>query len=171
MMALIASGSKSYTPPPEGMWHAVCVDVVDLGMVNGQWGEKHKCRIVWELNQKMSDGRPFTAQKQYTISLHEKASLYKDLKAWRGKPFTTEELEGFDVEKVIGAPCQLVITHEEKDGMVYGNITAIIKADPKNKLQPVGTYVRAKDRKEKSQIKTEEEQEADEIESGEAIPF
>ena len=170
-MALIASGTKSYTPPPEGVWPAVCVDIVDLGMVSHpQYGEKHKCRIVWEISEKMSDGRPFTAQKQYTVSLHEKASLHKDLKAWRGKPFTAAELEGFDLEKVLGAPCQLVITHEEKDGMVYGNITAIMKAGP-SKLHPSGGYIRHKDRKpEGDQGITEEEPEGTPI-SDLDVPF
>jgi hypothetical protein len=163
---LMASGGRNYMPPPEGLWAAVCVDVVDLGMVDGQWGEKHKCRIVWELSAKMDDGRPFTAQKQYTVSLNEKASLYKDLKSWRGKPFTPEELAGFDVEKVLGAPCQLVITQEEKDGSVYGNITAVMKADPKSKLKASGQYVRVKDRTPKEDSASEPS-----IEETEAIPF
>jgi hypothetical protein len=143
-MALIAKGGKAFTPPPEGLWDAVAVDVIDLGMVDGQWGEKHKCRIVWEISELMSTGLRYLAQKQYTVSLHEKAALYKDLKAWRGKPFTAEELEGFDLEAVVGAPCQLLITIEEKDGTQYGNITAIMKA--KKKMASAGTYVRVKDR-------------------------
>jgi hypothetical protein len=150
-MSLMASKTKSYTPPPEGVWAAVCVDVADLGMVKNKFDDskpdQHKCRIVWELSEKMDDGRPYTTQKTYTVSLHEKASLYKDLKSWRGKAFTPEELAGFDVEKVIGAPCQIVISHEEKDGLVYGNITAIMKAGA-NRIQPSGNYIRFKDRPE-----------------------
>ena len=154
-MALIAKGGKHFTPAPEGLWPAVCVDVVDLGMVTTTWGEKHKCRIVWELSEKMADGRRFIASKQYTLSLHEKAALHKDLKSWRGRPFTPEELEAFDVELVIGAPCQLLITQEEKDGMVYGNVTTIMRADPKNRLTPSGSYVRKVNRKD-IQSSTEE---------------
>ena len=145
-MPLIAKGGKHYTPAPEGLWPAVCVDVCDLGMVEGQWGPKPKCRIVWEISELMNDGRRFTVSQQFTVSLHEKSALHKLLKAWRGKPFTPEELEGFDVEKVIGAPCQLVITQEEKDGSVYGNITAIMKADKRGVLKPSGSYIRQKDR-------------------------
>ena len=144
-MSLIAKG-KTYTPAPEGLWPAVCVDVVDLGMVDGPWGSKHQCRVAWELAVTMADGRPFTANKRYNISLHEKSTLGKDLKAWRGRAFTADELAGFDLEKVIGAPCQLVITHTEKDGIVYGNVTAVMKADPKTRLTPTGKYIRVKDR-------------------------
>jgi len=146
-MSLIAKGT-SFTPPPEGVWPAVCVDVVDLGMVQSTFGTKPKCRIAWEIAEKMPDGRPFIATKQYTVSLHEKATLHKDLKAWRGKAFTADEMKGFDIEAVLGAPCQLVITHEEKEGLVYGNVTAILRAQKNGVLKPTGKYIRHKDRPE-----------------------
>lgn len=144
-MAFVVSG-KTYTPAPEGVKAAVCVDVVDKGMQETEWGSKHKCRVVWEIPDTMEDGRRFTIGKSYTVSLHEKSTLYKDLKSWRGKPFTAAELAGFDLEKLIGAPCQLVITHEDKDGSVFANVTAIMKADPANRLTPSGSYQRVKDR-------------------------
>ena len=144
-MSLIVSG-KNYTPAPEGVHAAVCVDVADKGMVETEWGSKHKCRIVWEIAAPMDDGRPFTIGKTYTVSLHEKSSLYKDLKGWRGRAFTADELRGFDLENVVGKPCQLVVVHEDKDGSTYGNITAVMKADAKNQLKPSGRYTRAKDR-------------------------
>ena len=143
-MPILASRGKPFVPAPEGVWDAVCVDVVDLGVLTSQWGEKHKVKICWELMEKMEDGKHFLVQKQYTLSLHEKSLLHKDLKSWRGKPFEPAELEGFDLEKLIGVPCQLVVTQEEKDGAIYGNATAILK--PKVKVTPSGSYVRVKDR-------------------------
>ena len=147
-MSLIAKGSDStFIPPPEGMWNSVCVDVVDLGVIKDNWGEKHKCRIVWEISELMPDGKPFLASKLYTVSLHQKSSLYKDLKSWRGVDFTPEEIKGFDVEKVVGAPCRLVITHVEHEEKVYGNVTAVLKAD-KVRLKPSGGYIRVRDRQD-----------------------
>jgi hypothetical protein len=145
-MSLIVSSRKAYEPAPEGMFDVVCVDVVDLGIVESKFGDKHKCRIVFELSCKMGDGRPFTAGKSFTLSLHEKASLNKFLKQWRGVPLTAEELKGFDLERLMGVPARVVIVHEENDGNLYGNITTIMKADPKAKLLPTGTYIRKKDR-------------------------
>ena len=137
---------KPFTPPPEGMWPAVCVDVADLGMEQSPWGELHKCRIVWEISPVMDTGKRFIASGKYTVSLGDKANLYKMLKTWRGRDFTADELRAFDLDNIIGKPCQLVITHTEKEGNVYGNVTTVLKADPKNSLKPNGEYVRVKDR-------------------------
>jgi hypothetical protein len=149
-MALIAKSSGNFTPAPEGLWSAVCVDVVDLGTIKQEFKGKvrsaHKCKLVWEISEKMETGLRFLVSKWYTVSLHAKANLYKDLCAWRGKAFTTEELAGFDVEKVIGIPCQLVIVHSEKDGSTYANVNTIMKPNKLNSIQPAGTYVRVKDR-------------------------
>lgn len=141
---MIIKGSE-FTPAPEGVHNAVCVDVVDLGMVENQWGRKHQLKIVWEIDAKMDDGRPFLVQKRYTASLHEKSTLAKDLKGWRGRAFTAEEIKGFDTEKIVGAACQLVIQHNEKDGAVYANVQSILKAG-QTRIQPSGGYKRVKDR-------------------------
>lgn len=144
-MAYYIEGNTS-TPAPEGVNHAVCVDVVDLGIVNGAFGPRKKVRLMWESEQTRDDGKRFLIAKQYSPSLHEKASLRKDLKQWRGRDFSADELKKFDLESIIGVPCQLVIVHEEKDGTVYGNVTAIMKADPNHRILPNGQYVRVKDR-------------------------
>ena len=141
---MIVKGSD-FTPCPEGVCNGVCVDVVDLGIVDGNFGPKHMLKVVWETDQLMDDGRPFIVNKRYSASLNEKSNLFKDLKAWRGKPFTSDELRAFDMEKVIGAPCQLVIVHNDKDGSVFANVQTIIKAGA-TRLAPTGKYTRVKDR-------------------------
>ena len=87
-MSLIAE-RKTFTPAPEGLWNAICVDCVDLGNVTTEFqGKKsvsHKCRLVWEIDVLMVDGKRFLVGKQYMVSLHAKSVLYKDLVSWRGK--------------------------------------------------------------------------------------
>lgn len=144
-MSLVIRGSE-FIPAPSGVQPAVCVDVVDLGMVDGAFGTKHKVKVVWEIAATMQDGRRFIVQKQYTASLHEKSSLAIDLKTWRGRALTTDEVKGFDLERIVGVPCQLVIVHNEKDGQTYANIQTILKADPNSRLAPSGNYVRVKNR-------------------------
>jgi hypothetical protein len=164
---VIIKGSE-FVPAPEGMHNAVCVDVADLGIVDGTFGPKHQCKIVWEIEAKMDDGRPFTVSRRYTVSLNEKSNLSKDLRSWRGKAFTPEELKGFDTERLIGVPCQVLIQHAEREGQVYGNVTTVIKAGP-TKLQPTGKYVRHKDREGYKAPAAAASQPAEEFE--EVIPF
>lgn len=71
------------------------------------------------------DGRPMSISKRYTLSLGENAQLRADLKSWRGKDFTPEELAGFDISKVLSAPCMLNVSHAEKDGRTYTNVASI----------------------------------------------
>jgi len=70
------------------------------------------------------DGKemPMTISKSYTVSLHEKAGLRKDLSAWRGRDFTDEEAKAFDVSKLIGAYCMVNVTTSENNGKTYSNV-------------------------------------------------
>lgn len=117
---------------PEGTYIGRCIKVIDLGTqtTTGQYGTKQqkKVMITWELlddEVKMNDGRPYATSQFYTASLHEKAQLRKDLEAWRGKKFTEEELEGFDLNDVLGKYCMIQIVHSA-DGN-YANVNALMR--------------------------------------------
>ena len=136
-MAIIAKEPEgNFEQIETGTYQAVCAEVIDLGMRETQsFSEsnpatvlKHKITIVWELNEQKTDGKRFVFSKEYVLSLHEKATLRKDLDAWRGVPFTADELKGFDVEKVIGANCMLTVSaYERKNGGEGRKITAVSK--------------------------------------------
>jgi hypothetical protein len=149
MSTIIARRPKSsYSAAPEGLHAAVCVDVVDLGIVQGAYGAKHKVRVVWQLDVvDETHGRRFDVARAYTLSLHERAALRKDLESWRGKRFTEQELDCFDLEKLLGAPAQVAITHSvADDGTVYANVSTVVppvKGTPR--LVPLD-FVRWKDR-------------------------
>ena len=153
-MAIIATGgdSKTFAPAPAGVHQGVCVDVVDMGMLNVSFGgkekEQHKVRIVWQIDEAMpDDGKRYVVQKRYTLSLHEKANLRKDLESWRGKAFTDEELKGFDLEKLLSANCFLNVMHVAKGTDTYANIVSIMPLKKgMAKMEPENS-VRAKDRK------------------------
>lgn len=150
-MSIIARDNrKEFTPAPEGLHQGVCVDVVDLGLVAGIYGEKHKVELRWQLEQLDETATPprhFMVTNRYTLSLNEKATLRKHLEAWRGKLFTPAELEGFDLENLLGANCQLQVIHNLSDqGRTFANIQAIVPLGKgMTKLRPVD-YVRMKDR-------------------------
>lgn len=140
---------KDYTPAPEGLWQAVCCDVVDLGLVKDTFGEKHKVKLVWLIEENdPKTKKPFSVSKRFNLSLHEKASLRKDLESWRGRKFNQEELKKFDLEKLIGANCQLSVVHNVKDeGEVYANVQNIVSSrKDTTKLRVPDDYVRQADR-------------------------
>lgn len=141
-MPIIATAGESgtFTPAPEGVHQAVCADVVDLGMIQGFGGKlQRKIVIVWQIDETRDDDTRFLLFKRYTLSLNEKATLRKDLEAWRGRAFTRDEEMGFDVETVIGANCMLNVQHRQSQdgGKTYANVVSITplpKALQKNKL-------------------------------------
>ena len=149
-MSIIASKpKKEYSPAPEGLHAAVCCDVVDLGILKSAFGEKHKVEIRWMLEENDPKTElPFMVVSRYTLSLHEKAKLRPMLEGWRGRNFSVEELEGFDLENLLGVNCQLQIIHNIADeGQVYANVQAVIPpAKGATKLRVNAKYVRVAER-------------------------
>jgi hypothetical protein len=141
-MAFIAkdSGGGDFKKVPPGAYIGRCYSLIDLGtqLSSGQYGEKmqHKIRIGWELFGEDEQGSPLTVtvdgkempmtiSKSYTVSLHEKAGLRKDLAAWRGRDFTDEEAKAFDVSKLLGAYCMVNCTQSETNGKTYTNVAGL----------------------------------------------
>lgn len=131
------SGGGNFKRVPQGVFIGRCFSLIDLGTqhTSGQYGDKfqHKIRIGWELFGEDEAGAPLTIDvdgkqmpltisKSYTVSLHEKAGLRKDLAAWRGKDFTEEEAKAFDVSKLVGAYCMVNVTTSENNGKTYSNV-------------------------------------------------
>ena len=125
-----------FEPVPAGSHIAVCDIVADIGMQEGSSlypKPKQQVYIRFELpNERMDfekDGKkqtgPAVIGKTYTASMNEKANLRHHLESWRGKQFTDEEAESFDVSAILGKPCMLTVMHTQKDGKTYANIAGI----------------------------------------------
>lgn len=150
-MAIVAKAGASFEICPAGSYSAVCCDIVDLGLVESNYSGKvkkqHKVRVAWQVDEKKSSGERFQVSKRYTLSLHEKAALRKDLESWRGVPFSEEQLSGWDIEAVLNVPCMVSIVQNAANGNIYANVTAIMRL-PKG-MAPLAvdpSYVRFKDR-------------------------
>ena len=102
---------KKFENVEPGTYAAVCIGVIDLGTqpveFEGEKKQQHKLIITFELSEQMGDGRPFVANREFTVSLHEKAGLRKFLAGWRGRDFNAEELAGFDLKNLLGKGCLL----------------------------------------------------------------
>ncbi|HEU5070887.1 MAG TPA: hypothetical protein VFV96_10820, partial [Verrucomicrobiae bacterium] len=140
-LTLTSKDGGDFKPHPEGIHPAVCVDVMDMGLVETEFqGVKkmvNKVKLVFESEQKTEDGKPCTVSKNFTASLHPKAKLAEFLGKWRGRLVTPGET--IDLAKLIGASCTLVISHQQNmSGKTYAAIDAVSK--PTKKVTPSGTY-------------------------------
>lgn len=142
---------KVWPAPDTGDANAVCIDVIELGDETTDYGDgpvtRKKMRLLFQVEQRDDEGRPIRVGKKYTRSIHEKSTLRKDLKSWRGADLTAEELADgtFDVDKVIGAQARLLISHTPKnDGTdgVWANIDAVMQPADGVKVEADPDYQR-----------------------------
>ena len=149
-MAIWAREPKAtFSTAPEGLHASVCVDVVDIGLEQTEYGQKYKVQLRWVIEElDPTSGRPFLVVRKFSNTLHKKSILRQTLEMWRGKPFTPSELEGFDLEKLIGVSCQVQIVHNVKaDGQTFGNVQAVIPLGKgMTKLAVPQDYTRVRDR-------------------------
>ncbi len=139
-------GGTDFQPIPEDLHLAICYGIFDIGtQFNEKWDKSsHQVILVWELpdcrGEFERDGKrvnlPRAISKTYTLSLHEKATLRKDLESWRGKKFSEDELKGFDLKKLLGAACQIQVLHNKIGDKLFTNIATITKAPAGTKPYP-----------------------------------
>lgn len=137
------SSKKANIEPVEAGQHpARCINVIHIGTVPTNFKNddntvkyQDKVRLQWELvdeKRVFKEGEaeePIVRGKEYTLSLNEKSTLRRDLKSWRGKDFSDDELTGFELEDLLGVECFVNIVHEtgKEPGEVYFNVDSVMK--------------------------------------------
>lgn len=139
-MGLIVSdtGGGDFKLIPAGVHIGRCFRIVDLGTqeeeFQGEMKLMPKVAIYWELHGEDEDGQPLVDEKgdplfiwqEYTASLGQKAKLRAALESWRGRPFTEDELKGFDITKLLNAYCMVNVTHRvSQKGKTYANVASL----------------------------------------------
>jgi hypothetical protein len=133
--------ASTFEPAPEGTHVARCFGCVALGTQHSaQFADSFKVMLMFELPEHMietEDGaKPAVVSKEYTLSIGPKSNLGKALESWRGRGFTKEEMKGFEISNVVGAPCQITVSHKTSaKGGVWADIIAIVGV-PKNYKAP-----------------------------------
>lgn len=139
-----------YKKVPPGDHAAICYMVVMLGLQNDpRFGVKEKLYIGFQVPKQRveydKDGehvnKPMSIGMYLTASLSTKAHLYHYLTAWRGKPFTKEELDGFDLFKLLGAPCLITVSHNKVGDKTYANIDQTRRFPKDGKMEIAGVEV------------------------------
>lgn len=138
MLKAKESGSKNNIPEMEpGLYLAICYLIADIGEHENKLYNNTSRQLVmsWEFPDERIEinGQMVTRAQSmfFTLSLNERARLRSFLENWRGRAFTAEELEGFDVGKVLGAPCMLnMVERVRPDGSkrtVIGGVSRVPK--------------------------------------------
>lgn len=133
-MSMIAKseGNSNIKRLEDGVYTAISSMLIDIGIQKSEkYGKSsRKFIIVWNIENEFvevnGEKLPRVMSKEYTMSLGEKSNLRKDLQAWRGKQFTPEELEGFNLYNILNKGCQLQILNTESNGKTYTNIVSIM---------------------------------------------
>jgi len=142
---LIENNTKIFEKPDTGQFAGTIIDVVDLGKIKTNFGEKVKIRIVWALDKNDSEGQPYRVMRQLTASVHEKSQLTEVVKGITGQA----PVAPFDPDTLIGRSNMLWIA-KEKDaatGKDFANVKAILPLPAGMAAPPVPQgFVRYKDR-------------------------
>ena len=133
-MSLIAKKKAATSIPPidAGTYVGVCVGVIDIGEQKNDTFNTYsqKAIFIFEIASERvmveDEDKPRWLSETYTVSLNEKSNLAKMLISWRGKDFTDDELDGFDLASMVGKPCQLqVLVVQKKDGGTCNKVAGV----------------------------------------------
>lgn len=122
---------KEFTPCPEGLLNAVCVEVVPPTLRQGFNGEPQaQIRLVFQTDQMKDDGTPhYLSTRWMTIKMGEKANLGKLLRDWLGEDFPSpqERKSGWKLKANLeGRSAYLTVEHEEdKEGRTWARIKRV----------------------------------------------
>ncbi len=141
-MSYTVSAKPSFEPCPEGNHKAVLVDVTPLKTYHSEYGDRECHKLVFEA--KVGAKWYLIFSKPLTPSLHEKAALRAMVVKLLGRQLTKTELDGFDLETLIGTCVSVEVEHATTDKGTYANI-AFIKRISED-VETSGDYVRIKDR-------------------------
>lgn len=140
MSNLIARGTvrKRYPILEAGAYLARCYAIIDIG----DHYDNPKVVFMWELPTETIDvdgkEKPRAISETYTLSLSDKANMRKMLENWRGRAFTDEEIDGFDLENVLGKPCMVNVIHKIKqNGEPFAKVGGVNKLPKGMEVPPL----------------------------------
>lgn len=118
---------------------AVCYRIAMVGtQPDSGFGEREKLIIFWEIPGETVEyegkSRPMGISKIYSLGtsggMNKKSALRKDLAAWRGRDFTKDELEGFELKAILGKACQVIVEHNEEGRAKVTGVAGMPKGVP-----------------------------------------
>lgn len=119
MSTTVKAKSGDFKQVPVGIYPAICWAVIDIGHQDGPYGVKPQVVLCFEFPTETVtvDGveKPMMMSEFYSATIGKKARLRGDLEGWRGRSFSAQELQGFELKNVLGKPCTIT-TFENENG-------------------------------------------------------
>lgn len=136
--------------PKEGNYPARCFRLILLGTVPNTYkgqeqGMVERIWVDWELPTQLAvfddnkGEQPFVVGAEFTNSTSPKANLNKLISAWRSRPLSEKEQEGFDISKMINKPCLVSVTHKRKKDYVGKEVEAVTNENTYLNFNGVGS--------------------------------
>lgn len=118
----------NFKPVPEGPHPAILYSLIDLGTQQGTYqgkpaNPKRKIAMRFELHgedTKLEDGRPMSIGKTFTLSSSAKGNLRPFMEGWRGKAFTDDEFEAFDLQNMLSKPAIITVVEDGEYRVING---------------------------------------------------
>ena len=122
---------------PAGTHVARCYKMIHVGErpyeYNGEQKTKNSLWVFFELPKEMrvfnedKGEEPMSINIEYNLTFYEQAKLFQHINSWRGKSLTPQEIDDFEIDKLLGVPCMLSVVHNTsaKNGKTYANIQSV----------------------------------------------
>lgn len=140
--------------PDAGWYDAVCVDVIDDGIVETRFGKKPAVTLVFQLGETKKNGTRFLVFHRLWFRVSEEgdailsSSSITQLTTWQGKR-AVESMT--DTDSLMGKSAKVKVVHRRNKDQVYVNISDIEVPDTELKPEP---YIRP-ERKAKDETSQE----------------
>ncbi len=130
MPIIVKALNAEFENPDEGNHHVRVSKVGDLGKVQTKEGTKEKILVVMDTQQLDKQGNPRKLYKRFNKTIHAKSAFRKFVRSATGEDPVGNE---FDLETLLGREFDVVVEHNEYEGRVFANISAIIRPKPMGK--------------------------------------
>jgi hypothetical protein len=123
--------------------NAVCVDVINLGIVETPWGHKPQLKFAFEADQRSLFGEARILVRTFHNCTYKKSALRQFVKSWCGRDLAEEANHGtINLHSLIGKQARLktLLTPTQRGGW-FDKIVGIRKPG-KVQVQPSGNYER-----------------------------
>lgn len=127
---------------PVGTHDAMCVQIVDLGIIGGQWGDKYWFKMVFEIEDEEDKENPYLIAYRIPFSLHPKSNFRKMLVKWRTRDFTETETSEYLANpdllftRLLGKGCMVSVIENSKGDKIYHNVSDILNLKQARWFEP-----------------------------------